>query len=170
MSKKKSFLLSNLIFAALFIVFIAIDRITKQWAIETVQKGEIELISDALSFYYLENRGAAWGMLQNATWLFIISTVIILAIMVYFYGKIPCERKYHLLRFSLLLLAAGAIGNFVDRIMWHYVVDFIYVKLISFPIFNVADCYVCISAALLIYCLLFKYKEEEFLWKNKSSK
>jgi len=65
-------------------------------------------------------------------------------------------------------LAAGAIGNFIDRMMWHYVVDFLYIKAINFPVFNVADCYVCVAAVLLIYCLLFRYKEEDFLWKKKN--
>lgn len=168
MRNRSRFLLFNLIFAALFISFIAIDRLTKQWAIRSLREAEWEIIPDVFSFHYLENRGAAWGILQNATWLFAIITIVVIGAMIYFYGKIPTERKYHLLRFSILLLSAGAIGNFIDRIMWHYVVDFIYFKWISFPVFNVADCYVCIAAVLLLYCLLFKYKDEDFLWKKKS--
>jgi signal peptidase II len=66
-------------------------------------------------------------------------------------------------------MAAGAIGNMIDRVLKHYVVDFIYFELINFPIFNVADCYVTISAALLIISIMFIYKEEDFKFISKSS-
>ena len=72
------------------------------------------------------------------------------------------------MRWILVVLAAGAVGNMIDRIANGYVVDFLYFELINFPVFNVADCYVCVAAVLLIYCLLFRYKEEDFLWKKKN--
>ena len=59
-----------------------------------------------------------------------------------------------------ILVVAGAIGNFIDRIVRHYVVDFIYFELIDFPIFNVADSYVVIAAFLLILVSIFVYKED----------
>lgn len=58
------------------------------------------------------------------------------------------------------MVTAGAIGNFIDRIFRHYVVDFIYFELIDFPIFNVADMYVVIAAFLLIFVSIFIYKED----------
>jgi signal peptidase II len=157
----------NLVFAFLFILFLAVDRVTKGLAVQYLQAEEKELIPGVFSLHYLENRGAAWGMLQNAIWLFVLITVLVIAAMVYLYGRIPMDKKYYLLRFTIILLAAGAVGNFIDRIFWHYVVDFLYFKYINFPIFNVADCYVCIAAVLLIYCLLFRYKEDDFSWKKK---
>lgn len=168
MKKHNSFLKLNIFFSAMFIILIAIDRLTKQWAIDSLRIKEWKIIPGFFSFHYLENRGAAWGILQNATAFFVIITIVILAVMVYFYGKIPTQNRYHLLRFSILILAAGAFGNFIDRIQLGYVVDFIYVECISFPVFNIADCYVCIAAVLLLYCLLYKYKDEEFLWKKKN--
>lgn len=108
------------------------------------------------------------GNFPNAIWFFAIITIVVLGAMIYFYSRIPVEKKFLLLRFTIILLAAGAIGNFIDRMMWHYVVDFLYIKAINFPVFNVADCYVCVAAVLLIYCLLFRYKEEDFLWKKKN--
>lgn len=167
MKKHNSFLKLNLIYAILFIILIAVDRLTKQWAIDSLRVKEWEIIPEFFSFHYLENHGAAWGILQNATAFFVLITIVILAVMVYFYGKIPTQRRYHLLRFSILVLAAGAIGNFIDRIQLGYVVDFIYVECISFPVFNIADCYVCVAAVLLLYCLLYKYKDEDFLWKKE---
>lgn len=167
MFRNKKFIVTNLFFSFLFVVLVAIDRICKSLALQYVREQEIELIPDVLSLRYLENPGAAWGMLPNAIWLFIGITLVVLVAMVYFYGRLPFEPKYRLLRFTLILLSAGAIGNFIDRILWRYVVDFIYFKYINFPIFNVADCYVCIAAVLLIYCLLFRYKEDDILWKKK---
>lgn len=163
---KKRFVLANMLYAGIFILLLAIDRITKQMAIRYVMKQEIELIPDILSLHYLENRGAAWGWFQNATWLFVLVTIVVIAAMVYFYSHIPMEKKYSLLRVSIIILSAGAVGNFIDRMMWRYVVDFIYVKWINFPVFNVADCYVCISAVMLLYCLLVKYKDEDFFGKR----
>ncbi|MCH5252130.1 MAG: signal peptidase II [Lachnospiraceae bacterium] len=160
--------ITNIVYSALFIVLVAADRITKKLATIHLIKGDIELIPDVLSLHYLENRGAAWGLFQNAFWLFFIITLIVIFVMVIFYARIPFERKYLLLRFSLIVLSAGAVGNFIDRAVWHYVVDFIYFKWINFPVFNVADCFVCIAAFLLLYCLLFRYKDEDFLWKKKS--
>lgn len=163
---KKRFVLANMLYAGIFILLLTIDRITKQMAIRYVMKQEIELIPDILSLHYLENRGAAWGWFQNATWLFVLVTIVVIAAMVYFYSHIPMEKKYSLLRVSIIILSAGAVGNFIDRMMWRYVVDFIYVKWINFPVFNVADCYVCISAVMLLYCLLVKYKDEDFFGKR----
>lgn len=163
MKKTKSL---HAFFAALFVFLIAADQITKKLAASYLLKGDIELIPDIFSLHYLENRGAAWGMFQNAFWLFYIITAIVLVVMVLFYARIPLDKHYHLLRFSILLLCAGAIGNFIDRAVNHYVVDFIYFSCINFPVFNIADCYVCISAVLLIYCLMIKYKDEELIWKK----
>lgn len=163
MWKKKG---THLIFAAAFILLTAFDRITKNMASEKLMQGEFELIPDVLSFHYLENRGAAWGIFQNAFWFFYIITAAVIVGMAVLYARIPFEKRYYLFRFTLILLSAGAVGNFIDRAFWHYVVDFIYFKWINFPVFNVADCYVCVSAALLIYCFIFKYKDDEFLWKK----
>ena len=156
----------HLVFAALFILLTAADRITKNLASAHLMQGDKVLIPGVLSLHYLENRGAAWGIFQNAFWLFFIITIIVVGIMVIFYARIPFEKKYYLLRFTIIMLTAGAIGNFIDRAVWHYVVDFIYFEWINFPVFNVADCYVCISAVLLVYCLIFKYKDDDFIWKK----
>lgn len=165
---KRKLVYANLIYTAIFILLIALDRITKQFAIDYVMKQEIDIIPNIFTLHYLENRGAAWGMLQNATWLFIIITIVVIIAMVYFYSKIPFKKDYRLLRISIIILSAGAVGNFIDRILWRYVVDFLYIKCINFPVFNIADCYVCISAVLLLYCLLFKYKDEDFFGKGKN--
>jgi len=67
-------------------------------------------------------------------------------------------------------LAAGAIGNFIDRMMWHYVVDFLYIKAINFPVFNVADCYITVSTVILLIALFFCYQDDDFSFLKPSGK
>ena len=93
--------------------------------------------------------------------MFICITLIVLALIVYFYVRIPFQRKYRILRIFIVLIAAGALGNFIDRITQHYVVDFFYFCLIDFPVFNVADIYVTCATVLLIVTILFRFKDED---------
>ena len=79
----------------------------------------------------------------------------------FYYNRLPGGRRYTLMRVVAVLLAAGALGNLIDRMRYSYVVDFLYFKLIDFPVFNVADCYVTVGAVLLAVLILFVYKEEE---------
>lgn len=90
-------------------------------------------------------------------------TPILLILIVFFYlRQIPDEPRYRWLNSIAILIFSGAIGNFIDRAANGYVVDFFYFVLIDFPVFNVADIYVVIAAALLIILGLFYYKEEDF--------
>ena len=120
----------------------------------------IPLIPGILSFTYHENRGAVWGIMQGQIPVLIVTTVIILTVVLWIYSRIPDTKKYRWLHFIAVLVIAGAIGNFIDRLFRHYVVDFIYFELIDFPIFNVADMYVVIAAFLLIFVSVFIYKED----------
>ena len=161
------YLKTHIVFSAVFILLIALDRLTKQWAVNNLMSGDITVWDGVLDFHYLENRGAAWGLFQNAFWLFYIITAVAVVIMGYFYAKIPFQKRYFFLRFLLVMLCAGAVGNFIDRAWIHYVIDFIYLKIISFPVFNVADIYVTVSVLLLVISLLFVYSKDENLWKSK---
>ena len=71
------------------------------------------------------------------------------------------EKRYHWLKLCVIMITAGAVGNMIDQVSQGYVVDFLYFKLINFPIFNVADIYVTTATALLFVVLCFYYKEEE---------
>ena len=133
----------------------------------------IPLIPGVLSFTYHENRGAVWGIMQGQIPILIVSTVIILGIIFFIYSKIPDTKKYIWLRIIAVMITGGAVGNFIDRVFRHYVVDFIYFELINFPIFNVADMYVVCAAALLIIVSLFVYKDDtdfDFLSFKKGEK
>jgi len=112
---------------------------------------------------YLENRGSAFGMMQNKLIILIPVTVVVTLLILYlFFKKLPATRHFFWLNAVAVLFFAGAIGNFIDRVRQGYVVDFFYFSLINFPIFNVADIYVTAAAFLLIFLCLFYYKEEDF--------
>ena len=127
-------------------------------------------IGDAFVFSYLRNSGAAWGMLSGKINLFLVFTVIVMLIVTYVIINLPATRKYMPLLITCTLLVSGAVGNFIDRVRFGYVRDFIYFKLINFPVFNVADCYVTVSVALLIILILFVYKEDDFGFLKLSKK
>ena len=128
------------------------------------------VIKNVFELYYLENRGAAFGIFQGKRVIFLIITIIILLFLAYCFWRIPYTRKYATLRGVLVLIAAGAVGNFIDRMYNGYVVDFFYFKVINFPIFNVADIYVTCSAIFLAVLLIFCYKEEDLNQLLKSLK
>lgn len=107
------------------------------------------------------NRGAAFGMMQGKQFFFFLIALVVLAAVVYLLWKMPVTERYMPMAVCLMMVSAGAVGNMIDRIGQGYVVDFLYFKLINFPIFNVADCYVTISAFLLILLVFFYYREEE---------
>ena len=119
-------------------VLVGLDQWTKSLAVRHLAGQEsITLIPGVFQLQYLENRGAAFGLLQNQIWLFVILTAIFLAAAVW------------------------------DRIRLGYVVDFFYFSLIDFPIFNVADIYVVLSFVSLMICILFVYREEDFSFQSR---
>ena len=148
----------------LSVVLIVIDQMTKLMAIHGLMNQQPFVILDGIfELRYLENRGAAFGILQGKKAFFIIFTILVLAFIAYIYLKrIPDEKKFRLLDGICILFFAGALGNFIDRVFRNYVVDFFYFKLIDFPIFNVADIYVTVAAFAMIIPGLFYYKEDDY--------
>ena len=148
-------------------ILVGIDQYTKLLAVAGLKdKAAYPIFPGVLELNYLENRGAAFGMLQNQKWFFLFVAVIILSCIIYVLWNAPATSKYISLHLLLTFIAAGAIGNMIDRIRLNYVVDFIYFKLINFPIFNVADIYVTVCSILLVFLLLFIYKEEDLKFLN----
>ena len=168
-NKKKAF--SLLFYIIGIVVLTELDQITKAMAeAKLMEKPDFRVIGDALVFSYLRNSGAAWGMLSGKINLFLVFTVIVMLIVTYVIINLPATKKYMPLLITCTLLVSGAVGNFIDRVRFGYVRDFIYFKLINFPVFNVADCYVTISVALLIILILFVYKEDDFNFLKISKK
>ena len=156
-----------LIAVVLFGVLVCLDLMTKLWAQNTLPEKPIILIQGVFELRYLENRGAAFGLLQNQRTFFIILTVIFLAAMVYVYMRIPSDKKCLPLRLLVIIVSAGAFGNFYDRLKLTYVRDFLYFSLIDFPIFNVADIYVTCSAVAFFVLVVFVYKEDDLAFMEK---
>lgn len=145
------------------VILTVIDQISKLYIIKTMELYDsIPVIDGILDIHYIRNAGAAWGIFQNKQILFYIETVIILTMALLLYIRCLSKDKYKDIRILILLISSGAIGNFIDRIRFKYVIDFIYFKIINFPVFNIADCYVTIGVFLLIILMLFKYKEADF--------
>ncbi len=147
---------------------ILLDQGTKYLVVTYLKDADpVVLIPGVLQLEYLENRGAAFGLFQNMQMVFMVFSLVISALVIFFYWHLPTEkpkestRSFFPLRICLVMLLAGALGNCIDRLRLDYVVDFIYIKLINFPIFNVADMFVTIAVALLIVLLLFYYKEAD---------
>lgn len=145
------------------ILLVFLDQITKYWAqISLKGTNGISIIPGIFRLQYLENRGAAFGMFQNKLLFLGLMTVVILAGLIYVYLKVPRTKRFIPIEYICIFISAGAIGNFIDRILHNYVTDFFYFELIDFPIFNVADCYVTVCAILLLVLGIFYYKEEDF--------
>ncbi len=148
--------------AAGILIGVLLDQFTKYLAYANLrQKEPYVLIKGVFQLEYLENRGAAFGLFQNQRVFFYLSFAVICTAALWFYAKAPMERHYLPLRVCAVLIVSGALGNFIDRVRMNYVVDFLYFKLIDFPVFNVADIYVTVSTFLLFFLLCFYYKEED---------
>lgn len=138
------------------------DQLTKYLAVSFLKDQPARPVIDGVfELRYLENRGAAFGMMQNMQYVFVAGALLICIVLLVLYGRIPWNRKYIPLRICAVLLCAGAAGNMIDRIRLNYVIDFLYFRLIDFPIFNVADCYVVISCIAFALLILFYYKGDD---------
>ena len=146
----------------IFFVLLLIDQLTKLWAVKILKPiGSIKIIHNVLEIYYVENRGAAFGIMQNKQWFFLIITLAVLVGLLWISGKIPEEKHFIPLKACLYFVGAGAVGNMIDRVFRKYVVDFIYFSLINFPVFNVADIYVSVGMVILALLIFFYYKDED---------
>ena len=155
-----------LIYLSIIILGIAVDQLTKFLAVRFLEPvGSVPIIKNVLHLTYVENPGAAFGMLKGAPWLF--NTVSVLAVVIMsafiFLGQSP-NKLYGI---SLAMIVSGGIGNLIDRFTLKYVVDFIDFTLIDFAVFNGADSFVCVGAGLLILALILDLINESKAIKNK---
>ena len=152
-------------FAGFFLscaVLIGLDQWTKALAVGHLKgQNPIVLLEGVFELTYLENRGAAFGMLQGRQGFFFLISAVVIAAALFALWRMPTGKRFLPLYFSAIGVVAGAVGNMIDRTVQGYVVDFFYFRLINFPVFNVADCYVTVAAAALVFLLLFYYKESE---------
>jgi len=149
---------------ALIVVLVVIDQLTKVCAQIFLQGNKpFTVIRDIFELRYLEggNTGAAFGIFSgNTLALGILSVIVSIALIVVLIRMLNKPDKA-LICWTLVFMIAGAIGNGIDRILRKYVIDFIYVPIINFPIFNVADMYVTCAAIVLFLLVVFEKKENE---------
>ena len=158
--KKKRFILYNDLI--IFILALALDRGMKYYALMRLKDHpSVSIIDGILEFRYLENNGAAFGLLMGQRSFFIMVAIIIILAIIYSIYKMPTRKHFYGAHICLTFIASGALGNLLDRVIYSYVVDFIYFRGFNFPIFNVADIYVSVATLLLILLLLFFYKEDD---------
>lgn len=161
----------------IIVALVTVDQVTKIMAVRLLGPGgSVDVIPNIFRFTYVENRGAAFGMLSDNRWVFmILSTVAIAALLVYLWKFRPNSV---LACASISMIIAGGLGNMLDRLYLGYVIDFL--DFCAFPtlwmwVFNVADVCVCVGGGLLVLWLIISmiadYKNEKaeksFIENNK---
>ena len=160
-----------LVIAIVAIVAFLLDRISKIVMVNNVFNIEalnidsvaetVPVIRDFLHFTYIGNDGMAFGMFPNSKVLLIVLCLVILAIIGFVIYKTKPKKMLEKISYGLII--GGAIGNLYDRFAHGFVIDFIDVRFIDYPTFNVADCFVVIGAILLCICVVFFNKKEDEL-------
>lgn len=146
----------------IMIALIVLDQVTKLIARSALADSSVAVIEGVFEFKLVYNTGVAWGMFGQSPVVITLIALIIMAVVAFVYFKIPVENKrLRFLRILLILIFSGAAGNIIDRLCVDAVTDFLYFKLINFPVFNVADIYVTVSGILVAILLIFYYKEED---------
>lgn len=143
-----------------------LDQLSKYLVVQNMELYDsVEIIPGILNFTYIENKGAAFGMLADHRWVFLIVSTVAIAAFVFYIVKY--RPKNLLLRVALSFVVGGGIGNMIDRCLRGSVVDFIDVKFIDFYVFNIADSFVCVGCGLMIlYLIISEIKEYRNKKKN----
>ncbi len=158
------------IYTAVILGGIGIDQLSKLLAVKLLAPvGSVPIWSGVLHLTYVENKGAAFGMLADHRWVFMtVSSIAIIGIALYLYSGRSTGKLF---TSALMLIVSGGIGNMIDRLALGYVVDFIDFALIDFAVFNIADSFVCVGAGILILSLVLDIVSETKLAKaSKDSK
>ena len=157
-----------ILYSSIIALGILLDQITKYLTSSFMELYQsIPIIKDVIHITYVQNTGAAFGMMKDSRWVFMISsTVMIIALLLYLYLGHAENRLYGA---SMAMIISGGIGNMIDRIALGYVVDFIDFTLIDFAVFNGADSFVCVGAGLLILALILDIVKEQKAEKEKNN-
>ena len=144
-------------------ILAVIDQISKLAALKYLKPvGSVSFIDGIMNFTFVENRGAAFGVLTGARWFFIVITIAVtIAAVIYIKKYMPNKKEYGIVKLSIILILGGACGNAFDRFFRGYVVDFFESVFIKWPVFNVADIYVVFGTILLAYAFIFVIKDDE---------
>lgn len=133
------------IYLVTIVLLIIVDQAVKFTVVQNIALNQVHsFIPGLLSLTNLRNDGAAWSILQGQQWFFTIISIVALVVLGYFLWRFRHQRMY---AFSISLILAGTIGNFVDRLRLGYVVDMFQLNFINFPIFNIAD--MCLTIGVI---------------------
>lgn len=150
-----------------FLVLTAADQIAKLAASFCLKgKESLKLIPGVFELYYLENRGAAFGIMRGKQLILAVIALLAILCIAFVYVRLPQGRRYVPLKVICVVIAAGSLGNVIDRLARNYVIDFLYFSLIDFPVFNLADCYVSVGVVLMAILLFTYYRDESFGFLN----
>ncbi len=152
----------TLLFSLLVVVgLVGVDQLTKYYAVLFLkEQPSVVLWDNVFELKYIPNDGIAFSLFEGYYWLIIPITALAMLFIFVLLWRSSLSRHW-MFKTSCILILAGGVGNLIDRVVFGYVVDFLYFRLIDFPIFNVADCFVVIGAAVLIIFVLFVYKDDE---------
>ena len=143
---------------------VALDQYTKYLTVANIALySEVDLIPGFLGLTYVKNTGAAFSSFEGQQWLFALIFLVFTAAVLWEYFKKPMPFTT-LERFCIAAIYAGGLGNMIDRVRLGYVVDMIETKFMEFPVFNVADCFICCGCVLLMVHLLIWNKP---FWKEE---
>ncbi len=152
-----------ILYLALFVIS---DRLTKYLAVKYLMPiSSAKVLDGIFNLTYVENRGVAFGLFQNMHYIIVPLNILIVALCTYIMIKALKNNK-KFFAFSLVLVISGAIGNIIDKICYGYVVDFLEFAFIDFPVFNMADIFVCIGAFMAAILILFT-KDGDIFGNNK---
>jgi signal peptidase II len=154
---KLSRLPSFTIFVMVLCLFLALDRITKAVALNSMVPGlRYQFIPDFLDFTLVFNTGGAFGVLSNGGVMFIVIAAVVSLVILLYVLIVPRHGAFEVI--ALGLICAGAWGNAIDRMINEgKVTDFIHTIFIEFPVFNIADCAITIGVALMVLLLVASY-------------
>lgn len=146
----------------LAVILFIIDQATKYIALTKLKPlGSVTFIDGFMDFTFVENRGAAFGILNGRVWLLLVIAAVICIVIIAAMLKMPNTKEYKWLKWSLMLILAGAIGNVADRLFRGYVVDFFEFTFIKWPVFNMADIYVVIGTIVMAVLVLLVIKDDK---------
>ena len=132
---------------------ILFDQLVKSFVVKNIALGEIKSwIPNLVSLTYLQNRGAAFSMLQDQQWFFAVITLVVIAGAIWYLHKHIEDSVWTVC--GLILIIAGGLGNFIDRISQGFVVDMFHLDFVNFAIFNVADSYLTVGVVVLLLAML----------------
>ena len=146
-------------------VIVGIDQLIKYFVFNFLKPvGSVDVIPGLFSLDYVENKGAAFGMMANMRWVFIVFTIVVIAIILYVVFKKKITNKLFIA--SAILLIGGGIGNLIDRIFLGFVIDYLSISFFP-PVCNFADYCITIGTVLLLVYLLFF---SDYFKSNKKDK